>query len=111
EALILEFCWHGSWSINADLTPQARAWPPWRTTRAFLEATMFRISRTGWEEITDVALLDGTEPAAKASKPGHYHVDQIERDVLPSGHTSLRWGVAIKHPDGSVLLEPDPWER
>jgi hypothetical protein len=27
----------------------------------------------------------------------------------PSGHTSRRWGVAIKGPDDSAVVEADPW--
>ena len=38
-----------------------------------------------------------------------YHVDQISRDQLPSGHTSRRWGVGNKRADGAVVVEPDPW--
>jgi hypothetical protein len=38
-----------------------------------------------------------------------YHVDEISADPLPSGHTSRRWGTAIKRPDGPVSLDPDPW--
>jgi hypothetical protein len=61
-------------------------------------------------QVTDVAQADQIEPAVRAAKPGRYDIDQIEREPLPSGHTSRRWGVAIKGPDGSVMIEPDPWE-
>ena len=30
--------------------------------------------------------------------------------ALPSGHTSPRWGFAIRSDDGRVILDPDPWE-
>ena len=60
-------------------------------------------------DVVDVDQVEAIEPAIRSSKPGKYHVDQIERDPLPSGHTSRRWGVAINHPDGRVILEPDPW--
>jgi hypothetical protein len=43
------------------------------------------------------------------SEPGRYHIAQISADPLPSGHTSRRWGVAIRRPDRSVDLDPDPW--
>ena len=49
------------------------------------------------------------ERAIRAGGPGCYHMDQISADPLPSGHTSRRWGTAIKRPDGSVTLDPDPW--
>jgi hypothetical protein len=71
---------------------------------------VFRISRSGSDEISDVALVDDIEPAVRASEPGRYHIDQIERDPMPSGHTSRRCGVAIKRQDGSVVIEADPWE-
>jgi hypothetical protein len=71
---------------------------------------MFRISRDGQRPISDVDTADELEPAIRTSKPGRYHIDEISGDQLPSGHTSRRWGVWIKQADGSVMLEPDPWE-
>jgi hypothetical protein len=71
---------------------------------------MFRISGDGQKRITDVDAADQLEPAIRASQPGRYHIDEISRDPLPSGHTSRRWGIGIKNADGSVMLEPDPWE-
>jgi hypothetical protein len=38
-----------------------------------------------------------------------FNVDQIERDLFPAGHASRRSGVAIKDPDGRVVVEADPW--
>jgi hypothetical protein len=70
---------------------------------------MFRISKDPHTAI-DVAQVDEIEPAVKASKPGRYHVDEISADPLPSGHSSRRYGVAIKKKDGSVTIEPDSWE-
>jgi hypothetical protein len=61
---------------------------------------MYRASHNGQEPVLDADTLDELEPAVRSSKPGKYHVDQIEREPLPSGHTTRRWGVAIKHPDG-----------
>jgi len=40
---------------------------------------------------------------------GRFHIDEISSNPLPSGHTSRRWGTAIKRPDGAVTLDPDPW--
>ena len=68
---------------------------------------MFRISRSGSDEIIDVAQVDEIELAVK-TKPGRYDADQIEQDPLPSGHTSCRWGVGIKKADASVVIERDP---
>ncbi len=68
---------------------------------------MYRISRNGQEPIIHVDHVEAIGPAIPSSEPGRYHVDEISADSLPSGHTSRRWGVAIKQPEGSVVLEPD----
>jgi hypothetical protein len=70
---------------------------------------MFRISQSGQQPVVDVGTVDQIEPAARSLPPARYHIDEIAADPLPSGHTSRRWGVAIKFPNGSVELEPDPW--
>jgi hypothetical protein len=70
---------------------------------------IFRISRPGREPITDVASVEAVEEAIRAGGSGCYHVDEISAEPLPSGHTSRRWGTAIKRPDGAVALAPDPW--
>jgi hypothetical protein len=36
-------------------------------------------------------------------------VEMDELGHLSSGHASRRWGVGIKRPDGSLVVEPDPW--
>jgi hypothetical protein len=69
---------------------------------------MFRISKET-NTVVDIAQVDEIEPAIRASKLGRYHIDQIERDPLPSGHTSRRWGVGIKRDEGAIVIEPDPW--
>ena len=70
---------------------------------------MYRISRDGQEPIVDIDQVEAIESVIRSSKPGHYHVDEISAEPLPSGHTSRRWGVGIKRDDGSVAIEPDPW--
>jgi hypothetical protein len=57
------------------------------TAWAFLEATMFRISKDT-RTIIDVAKVHEIAPAVRALKPGRYQIDQLERDPIPSGHTS-----------------------
>jgi hypothetical protein len=32
-------------------------------------------------------------------------------ELLPSGYSCQRWGTVIRHADGSVTLNPDPWEK
>jgi hypothetical protein len=69
---------------------------------------MFRVSRNNTIG-GDADTLDGAREIVRQQEPGPYHIDEITRDPLPSGHTSRRWGVGIKKADGSVMLEPDPW--
>ncbi len=91
------------------ITPKARAFPIGVGLGHSLQVSpMYRVSSNGQEPIIYVAAAEAIEQAIRLFKPGLYHVDEISADSLPSGHTSRRWGVAIKRPDGSVLLEPDP---
>ena len=53
--------------------------------------------------------VEGPRRLVEGLGPGRYHVDEIAADPLPSGPASCRWGTAIKHPDGRVDLDPDPW--
>jgi hypothetical protein len=65
---------------------------------------MFRIS----EDVNTAEDVDSeaeVEPAVRAMGPDRYHIDQIERDRLPSGHASRRWGTTIRLPGGSVVVE------
>ncbi len=71
----------------------------------------YRISRKRHKPVVDVAQVDAIEPALRTSKPGVYHIDEISIDPLPRGHTSRRWGVGIRRPNGSVAIEPDPWSE
>ena len=52
---------------------------------------MYRISQSGQEPVVDVDTVEQLEPAVRSLPPGRWHLDQIERDPLPSGHTSRRW--------------------
>ena len=72
--------------------------------------SIYRVSRDGQEPVVDVGSPDPIESAVRVGKPGSYHIDEISSDPLPSGHASHRWGTAIKHPDGTVAVEPDPRE-
>ncbi len=74
------------------------------------ETAVFRISRTDSDHVIDVRAIESIEPAIRASKRGRYHIDEISADPFPCGHKSRGWGVAIKLPDGSVAIEPDPWD-
>ena len=71
---------------------------------------MFRISN-GLDRIIDVGDVNEIGRVIRALEPGYYYIDEIGADLLPSGHSSRRWGIAIKRQDGSVTLEPDPTEE
>jgi hypothetical protein len=36
---------------------------------------------------------------------GRYHIDEISANPSPSGHTSRRWGFAIRRDNGRVILD------
>jgi hypothetical protein len=38
---------------------------------------MFRVSRSGSDQVTDVTQVDEIEPAVRAEKAGRWHVDEI----------------------------------
>ena len=71
--------------------------------------SIYRISRPGLEPITDVDSVEAVEQAIRNGGAGCYQVDAISAELLPSGHTSWRWGTAIMRPDGAVTLDPDTW--
>jgi hypothetical protein len=58
-------------------------------------------SASGPEEV--VAILKG-------AWPGRYVIEEssMAGGFLPSGYTCQRWGVAIRHVDETVELEPEP---
>jgi hypothetical protein len=89
------------------INPESPGFPPiiW-TPGHSLEATIFRISRSGSNEITDVAQLDEIEQGIRASTPERYHVGEIEQDPLTSGHTIRRWGFGVKRADQTVAIVP-----
>jgi hypothetical protein len=68
---------------------------------------MFRISSNGQEPIINVDQVEAIEPAIRSRELGRFHVDEIIADLLPSGHSSRRWGVGLKRADGPVAIEPD----
>ena len=70
---------------------------------------MLRVNDPQRDPVGDAPDVEGLRRLVERRGPGRYHVDEIAADPLPSGHTSRRWGTAIKHPDGRVELDPDPW--
>jgi hypothetical protein len=61
-------------------------------------------------ESLEVDEAEQIEPTIGSSPAGAPPIREISADPLASVHTSRSWGVAIRHPDGSVDLQPDPWE-
>jgi hypothetical protein len=53
------------------------------------------------EEVTSALL---------SAKPGRYVIEEssMAGELLPSGYSCQRWGVAIRQADGTVTLEPEP---
>jgi hypothetical protein len=60
-------------------------------------------------DITDVGFIKAVNVVLQAGVPGRYTIDQIASKLLPSAHTSRRWGTKTKQWDGSIVNEPDPW--
>jgi len=72
--------------------------------------SFFRIVDRDGEMLADADSLDDVTELVRNAPPGRYHIDEISAKPLPSGHTARRWGTAIRHDDGRVVLDPDPWE-
>jgi hypothetical protein len=63
------------------------------------DGTMFRVSQD--DLIGNGHTIEDAKEIIRGQPPGRYHVDEMRADPLRSGHTSRRWGVAIRRPDGS----------
>ena len=72
--------------------------------------SLFRIVGRDGEMLSDADSLDGVNEIVRRAPTGRYHVDEISADPPSSGQTSRRWGSAVRHDDGRVILDPDPWE-
>ena len=72
--------------------------------------SLFRIVDHDGKMLADTDSLDGVTEIVRRAPTGCYHVEEISVAPLPSGHTSRRWGCAIRHDGGRVILDPDPWE-
>jgi hypothetical protein len=71
---------------------------------------MLRISRDGIC-IMFVTATEVIEEAISEGPPGRFAIEDVSADQLPFGQASRRWGFATKHEDGSVVIQPDPWQR
>jgi hypothetical protein len=57
------------------------------------------------------ASVDYIAHILRHQRPGRFVVEEVSPagQLLPSGYSCRRWGTAIRHPDGQVTLDPDPW--
>jgi hypothetical protein len=71
---------------------------------------MFRIIR-GFDYFTTADTPDEIAHALPHAGPGRYDVEEVTRtgELLPSRDSCRRWGTAIRHPGGQVILDPEPW--
>lgn len=71
---------------------------------------MFRIIKDP-DHLTSAASPDEIRQVLRHSPPGHYAVEEVSPagELLPSGHSCRRWGIATRNEDGQVILDPDPW--
>jgi hypothetical protein len=64
----------------------------------------------GHETIAIVASSQEVTEALQRAQPGRYVVEESSAcgELLPSGYSCQRWGVAIRQANGAVMLEPGP---
>jgi hypothetical protein len=70
--------------------------------------TILRVNDADGHSIGTADSLEGVYRVVEGAAPGRYHVDEISSEPLPCGRTSRRWGVGVKHQDGTVTLDPRP---
>jgi hypothetical protein len=64
---------------------------------------ILRVNDPNGEPVGTADSQHGIKRVIESLGPGRYYVDEISSDPLPSGHTSRRWGVAIRHPGGGSV--------
>ncbi len=69
---------------------------------------MFWVSQRG-QGIDDADTIEGAREIVRDQSPGRYDVDEIRAEPFLSGHTSQQWGRMIRHLDGRIEDEPQPW--
>jgi hypothetical protein len=65
---------------------------------------ILRVNNPDGEPIGTALSIHSVELFFEGVPPGRYHIDEISHDPLPSGHTSRRWGIAVKRNDSSVSI-------
>jgi hypothetical protein len=71
---------------------------------------ILRVNDADGDPIRTAESDEGVQRLLESLPPGHYHIDEISSDPLPSGHTSRRWGFGFKFGDQSVAIDRDPWD-
>jgi hypothetical protein len=71
---------------------------------------MFRIIREPNDYAT-AASPDEIAQAIRHARPGRFVVEEVSPagQLLRTGCSCRRWGTAVRHPNGQVTLDPDPW--
>jgi hypothetical protein len=64
----------------------------------------------GDEIVASASGLKEVVVTLKGAWPGRYVIEESSKagKLLPSSYSCQRWGVAIRHPDGTVTLKPEP---
>jgi hypothetical protein len=65
---------------------------------------ILRVNDSDGEPIGTALSIHSLEWFFESVRPGRYHIEEISHDPLPSGHTSRRWGIAVKRNDSSVSI-------
>jgi hypothetical protein len=63
----------------------------------------------GDDIIANVGTIEEVTAALSDAEPARYIVEEssMAGELLPSGYTCQRWGVAIRRANGTVVLEPE----
>jgi hypothetical protein len=93
--------------MRSDFGDNSGAIPNGDTTG---DTTIFRIIRRQ-DFYAAVATADDIAHTIEHAEPGRYVVEEVSwvGELHSSGHSCRRWDAAIRHTDGQVALEPEPW--
>jgi hypothetical protein len=68
---------------------------------------MIRIVELDGTPVATAACLSAAAETLRHVYPGWYHVLEIPRPPRSSGRALRRWGIALRHVDGRVVMLPD----
>jgi hypothetical protein len=73
-----------------------------------MPASVLQIIKDG-DIIASVGSPEEVTAALLSAKPVRYVIEEssMAGELLPSGYSCQRWGVAIRHADGNVIVEPE----